>query len=56
MKISKKCQYALKAIFELASRNPGEPVKIQNVAEAQGISHCFLEAVLFDIKNGVAPE
>jgi len=46
----------LKAIFELASMNPGEPVKIQNVPEAQGILHCFLEAILFDINNGVALE
>ena len=52
MKISKKCQYALKAIFELALRNPGGPVKIQNIAEAQGISHRFLEAILNELKRG----
>ena len=52
MKISKKCQYALKAIFELALRNPGEAVKIHNIAEAQGISHRFLEAILNELKHG----
>ncbi len=42
--------------FEFASRNHGEPVKIQNIAEAQGMSDRFLEAILLDINNGVALE
>ena len=52
MTISKKCQYALKAIFELASRNIDKPVKIHSIAEAQGISHRFLEAILNELKHG----
>ncbi len=52
MKISKKCQYALKAIFELASRNIDEPAKIQVIAEAQGIPQRFLEAILNELKHG----
>jgi len=52
MKISKKSQYALKAIFELASRNIDKPVKIHSIAQAQGISHRFLEAILNELKHG----
>ena len=52
MKISKKCQYALKAIFDLASRDIDEPAKIQAIAEAQGIPQRFLEAILNELKHG----
>ncbi len=52
MKISKKCEYALKAIFELASRDIDGPVKIHSIAQAQGISHRFLEAILNELKRG----
>ena len=52
MKISKKCHYALKAIFELASREIDEPAKIQLIAEAQGIPQRFLEAILNELKHG----
>ena len=52
MKISKKCQYALKAIFELAWRNPGEPVKAHDIANAQRISPRFMEIILNELKHG----
>ena len=52
MKISKKCQYALKAIFELASRDIDGPTKIQDIAETQGIPQRFLEAILNELKHG----
>lgn len=52
MKISKKCEYALKAVFELASRDIDKPVKIHSIAQAQGISHRFLEAILNELKHG----
>jgi len=39
-------------VFELASRNPGERVEIQNIAEAQGKSHRFLESILSELKHG----
>lgn len=42
----------MKVVFELASRNPGERVEIQNIAEAQGISHRFLESILSELKHG----
>ncbi len=52
MRISKKCQYALRAVFDLASRNAGEPIKIHDIARDQGISARFLEVILNDLKHG----
>ena len=52
MKISKKCQYALKAIFELAWRNGGEPVKTHDIADAQRMSPRFTEIILNELKHG----
>ncbi len=52
MKLSKKCQYALRAVLELASRTDGKPVKIQAIAEAQGIPHRFLEIILNELRHG----
>ncbi len=52
MKISRKCQYALKAVFELAWRNAGEPVKTRDIAEAQRISRRFMEVILNELKRG----
>jgi Rrf2 family protein len=51
MKISKKCQYALRAVFELAWRNTNEPVKIHNIALAQRMSPRFTEVILNDLKH-----
>ena len=52
MKISKKCQYALKALFELAWRDTGEAVKTQSIAHAQRMSVRFTEIILNDLKHG----
>jgi len=52
MKISKKCRYALKAVFELAWRNTGNPVKIHDIADAQGVSPRFTEVILNELKHG----
>ena len=52
MKISKKCQYALKAVLELAWRNHDEPVKTQDIAQAQHISPRFMEVILNELKHG----
>jgi Rrf2 family cysteine metabolism transcriptional repressor len=51
MNISKKCQYALRAILELAWRNNGQPVKIHKIARAQGISPRFTEIIMNDLKH-----
>lgn len=52
MKLSKKCQYALKAIFELAWRNNSEPIRTQEVAKAQNVSIRFMEIILNELKHG----
>jgi len=52
MRLSKKCQYALKAVFELALRNNAGPVKTRDIAGAQGISPRFLEVILNELRHG----
>ena len=52
MKLSKKCQYALKAIFELAWRNNGKPVKTRDIAGSQRMSLRFTEIILNELKHG----
>jgi Rrf2 family protein len=52
MKVSKKCQYALKALFELAWRNSSQPVKTGSIARAQGMSLRFTEIILNELKHG----
>jgi len=52
MKISKKCQYALKALLEIARRNTGEAVKAHDIAFSQRISQRFTEIILNELKHG----
>lgn len=52
MLVSQKCQYAVRAVFELAKRYGEGPVKIAAVAEAQGIPVRFLEVILSQLKQG----
>lgn len=52
MSVSQKCQYALRAIFELAKQHGEGPVKIAEVAEAQQIPMRFLEVILSELKQG----
>lgn len=51
MRIPKKCQYALRAVFELALRDPGQPVKIHEIAGAQNIPPRFLEVILNQLRQ-----
>jgi Rrf2 family cysteine metabolism transcriptional repressor len=52
MLVSQKCQYALRAIFELAKRNSQGLVKISAIADAQAIPRQFLEVILSQLKQG----
>ncbi len=52
MLVSQKSQYALRAVFELARRNGGLPVKIADIAEAQAIPQRFLEVIMNQLKQG----
>jgi Rrf2 family protein len=51
MRISQKCQYALRALFDLARQEGRGPRKIGDVAEAQGIPPRFLEVILNQLKQ-----
>lgn len=52
MKISKKCQYALKAVFELAWRGDVQPVRTRDIANAQQMSPRFTEIILNELRHG----
>ena len=51
MNISVKGEYALQAIFDLASQRPGDPVKIADIARRQKIPQKFLELILAGLKQ-----
>jgi Rrf2 family protein len=52
MNISVKGEYALQAVFDLASQRAGEPVKIADIAKRQKIPQKFLELILASLKQG----
>jgi len=52
MNISVKGEYALQAIFDLATQPPGVPVKIGEIAKRQKIPQKFLELILAGLKQG----
>jgi Rrf2 family protein len=49
--LSKKTQYALKAMIALATCEPGAPVMIATLAERESIPKKFLELILLDLKS-----
>jgi len=49
--ITRKNQYALRAIFELAKRRGQGPTKISDIAAAQAIPPRFLEVILSQLKG-----
>jgi Rrf2 family transcriptional regulator, cysteine metabolism repressor len=52
MNISVKGEYALLALFDLATQPFGEPVKIGDIARRQKIPQKFLELILAGLKQG----
>jgi len=52
LNLSVKGEYALQAIFDLASQRQGEPVKIAEIARRQQIPQKFLELILATLKQG----
>ncbi len=52
MNTSVKGEYALQAIFDLASQKAGEPVRIADIARRQKIPQKFLELILAGLKQG----
>jgi Rrf2 family transcriptional regulator, cysteine metabolism repressor len=51
MNISQKCQYALRATFELAKRSSEKPVSSVEIAKKQAIPPRFLESILAQLKQ-----
>lgn len=51
MVITQKCQYALRAIYELSRHTAEGPLKIGAIAEAQDIPVRFLENILNSLKT-----
>jgi Rrf2 family transcriptional regulator, cysteine metabolism repressor len=51
MNISRKCRYALRAIFELASQRLAAPITAAQIAEAQGIPTRFLENIMNELRH-----
>ena len=52
MNISQKCQYALRALFELAKRQGEGPVSSTQIASVQAIPPRFLELILGQLRKG----
>ena len=52
MNISVKAEYALQAVFDLATQKPGIPIKIGDIARRQKIPQKFLELILAGLKQG----
>ncbi|WP_331712857.1 RrF2 family transcriptional regulator [Candidatus Desulfovibrio trichonymphae] len=52
MGVSLKCQYGLRALFELARRHGNGLVRISEIAEIQAIPERFLENILNQLRHG----
>jgi Rrf2 family cysteine metabolism transcriptional repressor len=49
--VSQKCQYAVRAMFELSRLYGRGPVRISEIADAQAIPPRFLEVILSQLKR-----
>ena len=52
MSVSRKCQYALRALYELSRRRGQGPIRISEIADIQAIPPRFLELILGELKQG----
>jgi Rrf2 family transcriptional regulator, cysteine metabolism repressor len=53
MLLSQKCQYAFRAVFELARRNGnGQPISVADISQVQAIPPRFLEQILAELRHG----
>lgn len=52
MWVTQKCQYALRALFELAKRQGDGAVRAADIAESQDIPKRFLEVILHQLRQG----
>lgn len=52
MSLSLKCQYAVRALFELAIRDGQGLVRLREIADVQHIPRRFLENILNELRQG----
>lgn len=52
MSLSLKCQYAVRAMFELARRERDGLIRLREIAETQHIPKRFLENILNELRQG----
>lgn len=51
MNVSVKCEYALRAVLDLAVTQSSNPVRILDIARRQNIPQKFLETILAELKK-----
>jgi Rrf2 family protein len=51
VRVSAKVDYAVRAAVELATTEPGRPVKGERIAQAQGVPLKFLENILAELRH-----
>ena len=49
--VSVKCEYALRAVLDLAVEGSGEPIRIADIAARRKIPQKFLETILSDLRK-----
>ena len=49
--LSRRCKYALRALYTLSRTNPAVPVAVGEIAERENIPKKFLEAILVQLRN-----
>jgi len=51
MRLSRRARYALCGVFDLAFNGLGEPVRVAQIGERQGIPYRFLEQIFQDLRR-----
>jgi len=51
MRLSTKCMYAIRALFDIAYHGSDEPVSGRDIAEREEVPHRFLEQILLELKR-----
>jgi Rrf2 family protein len=51
MRLSKRSEYGLRALMDLATRPPGEPVPLKDLAAANNLPAKFLEQIFLQLRN-----
>ncbi len=52
MKISSKCDYAIKCLLELSLRQEEKSIHIDSIAQSQNIPLKFLQSIILNLKKG----